>query len=366
MIHDSKQIKVALFIALLIFQLSNRQLITSDISLPEIQSNSTIALDSEEYHTLIDGATNLIHNGCYKEAKQVYEKIIDHYPENPVGYLYMADLYQNIMRNYRVRMFEPEFEKFINLAIEKGKIATKKDKEDALSYLCLGKAYGYLSLYKIGKCQWFGAFRCGLKGRSYLMKAVKTAPNFYDAYCGLGIYHYWRSAKSRAFWFLPFIGDDRQKGIHELWQAVNKGNHCEIDAKYSLISIYYNEANYEQAWELNSQLYELFPVDPPCLNMRGRLLEKRGEWEEAEKTVRQLLDNLTASQYNSVGYQVECHYRLALSLYKQGQFNQALGECESALLLSKSYEPSQELEDPLEDMEEILNAAKRLYENLIK
>jgi len=214
-------------------------------------------------------------------------------------------------------MFEPEFETFINLAIAKGKIAIDKNKEDALSYFCLGKAYGYLSLYKIGKCKWFGAFRCGLKGHSCLKKAVKTAPNFYDAYCGLGIYHYWRSAKSRA-------------------------------------------------WELNSQLYELFPVDPACLNMRGRILEKRGEWAEAEKIFRTLLDNLTASQYNSVGYQVECHYRLALSLYKQGQFNQALRECERALLLSKSYEPSLELEDPLEGMEEILNAAKRLYENLVK
>ena len=128
--------------------------------------------------------------------------------------------------------------------------------------------------------------------------------------------------------------------------------------------IYYNEANYEKAWEINQELYELFPKNPSCLYMRGRILEQQRKWEEATDAFRQLLDCLMASGYRSTGYQIECHYRMALYLSKQKQFCQALEKCEFALQLSKLRNPSEELEGPLESTKEVLNDAQKLYREL--
>ncbi|MBC8235569.1 tetratricopeptide repeat protein, partial [bacterium] len=121
-----------------------------------------------------------------------------------------------------------------------------------------------------------------------------------------------------------------------------------------------------KAWEVNQQLYNLFPNNPACLYMRGRILEQLGKWKEAEETFRRLLNHLMASEYRCIGYQIECHYRLAFYLSKQKQFYQALRECELALQLSKLYSSSKELEGHLESTKEILNDARKLHQQLLK
>ena len=335
-------------------------------TLPEFQANSAVSLDDDTLHSLIDYGIGLVDAGHYDEALEGCRKLTLCYPESPVGYFYTAALYQVIMRNYRVKTNEQQFERFINLAIETGERAVKKDKEDSISYLYLGGAYGYRALHKIRKHKWFSAFRDGSKSISRLEKAIEAEPTLYDTYYGLGVYHYWRSAKSRTFWFLPFIGDERQKGIDELWQSIRKGKHSEIEGKYALMAICYNEANYGKAWEVNQQLYKLFPNNPSCLYMRGRILEQQGKWKEAEEAFRKLLNHLIASEYKSIGYQIECHYRIALYLSKQKQFQQASKECKLALQLGKLCNPDEELEGPLESAKEILHDAQKLRQQLLK
>jgi tetratricopeptide (TPR) repeat protein len=334
--------------------------------LPDVQVNLTVSHNDDAFHALVNQGIDLMNEGCYQEALESCKNLILYYPESPVGYFYTAACYQTIMRNYRVRTFEPEFKRYINLAIETGEAAVKKDRRDAISSCYLGGAYGYKALHKVLNREWLSAFRDGKRNISHLEEAIKTEPTLYDAYYGLGVYHYWRSAKSKALWFLPFIGDERQKGIAELWQAIHKGRHSAIEGRYALTTIYYNEADYQKAWEVNQQLHNLFPNSPACLYMRGRILEKQGKWKRAEMTFRRLLNHLIASEYRSISYQIECHYHLAFYLAKQKQFDPALRECELALQLSKLQNPAKELEGHLESTEEILDAAHKLHRQLVK
>jgi len=343
-------------------------------NLPDVQVNLTISHvenpdgdgDDDAFYSLVSHGMDLINEGHYQGALESCENLMLYYPESPVGYFYIAALYQIIMRNYRVRTYESQFERYINLAIEKGEEALKKDQRDAMSHFYLGAAYGYKALHKSLKREWFSAFKDGQRNISCLKEAIQVEPTLYDAYYGLGVYHYWRSAKSKTFWFLPFIGDERQKGIDELWKSIHKGKHSAIEGRYALTTIYYNEADYQKAWDVNQQLYGLFPNNPACLYMRGRILEKLGKWKKAEMTFRRLLNHLMASEYRGIGYQIECHYRLAFYLSKQKQFYQALRECELALQLSKLHNPSKELEGHLENTKEILEEARKLHRQLLK
>jgi tetratricopeptide (TPR) repeat protein len=269
------------------------------------------------------------------------------------------------MRNYRVRDLEPQFEKFIDLAIKIGEKALEKNSKDAVAYMYLGKARGHRGVHRINQKKFFYGFVDGLKGCSSLNKAIELAPTLYDAYYGVGIYHYWRSAKSKAFWFLPFIGDNRQKGIDEIRLSIQKGMHSEIESKYALVSIYYHEKDYEKAYQLNQQLHQLFPDNPAAMYMKGIIEEKQGKWKEAQQTFQQLLSHLVASEYRSFGYQAECHYRIALYLSKQGHFKKAIKECEIALSLCEQRDASKELEDALEIKEGIFQKTQELYETLL-
>jgi len=165
---------------------------------------------------------------------------------------------------------------------------------------------------------------------------------------------------------LPFIGDNRQKGIDEIWLSIQKGRHSEIEGKYALVSIYYNEKDYDKSYQLNQRLYQLFPDSPAAMYMKGLIEEKQKKWQEAQQTFQQLLAHLRAAEYKSLGYQAECHYRIAFYLSQEGQFDEAIKECEIALKLGEQRNASKELEDALSNTEDILKEARKLYEKLLE
>jgi len=319
-----------------------------------------------DLETLINRGICFTYAGQYREAEETYHRIIDLYPKNPAGYYYLAALYQMVMRNYRVRDFEAQFEKYIDLAIKVSEQALKRNSNDAAACMYLGNARGHRGVHRINQHKFFRGFVDGMKGASYLGKSIELEPTFYDAYYGSGIYHYWRSAKAKEHWFLPFIGDDRKKGIDEIKLSIQKGEHSEIEGKYALVPIYYNEENYDQAYQLNQQLFHLFPDNPGTMYMKGLIEEKQGKWNEVQQTFQQLLSHLLASEYKSFGYQTECHYRIAFSLLKQGEFEEAMKECKLALKLGERYDESKELEDALTSMEDILKDARKLHEQLLR
>jgi hypothetical protein len=53
---------------------------------------------------------------------------------------------------------------------------------------------------------------------------AQADPQFWDAYLGLGVYHYYGSMLTKAYWFLPGFGDQRQKGLNEIRQARERGS----------------------------------------------------------------------------------------------------------------------------------------------
>jgi len=199
---------------------------------------------------------------------------------------------------------------------------------------------------------------------SSLKKAVKIDTSLYDAYYGLGTFHYWRSAKSKILRFLIFR-KDQQKGINEVWKAIKKGRYTDIEGKYALVAIYYDCGDYEKAFTLNQELNELFPPNPSCLYMRCQLYEQQGKWEAAKQTLHQLLQHLLNSEYKSIGYEVECHYRIAHCHYKLGEYDKALEHVKKVLDLRNERDASKEMEGPLEDFDEIVEKAVNLYGTLL-
>jgi len=322
------------------------------------------ALDSTSHKLLLQGL-HQVHIEQYHQALVTFEDLIKHRPQHPVGYFCEAAVYKTIMQNYRITAFEPQLDSLLNLTINVGNQAIQNNKEDALAYFYMGGAYGFRGLHKVRKRDYWGAFKDGLNGISNLKKAVKIDTSLCDVYYGLGTFHYWRSAKSKVLRFLLFR-KDQQKGIDEVWIAIDKGRYTDIEGKYALVAIYYDYGDYEKAFSLNQDLYELFPSNPSCLYMRSKLYEQRGKWGEARQIFHQLLKHLLNSEYRSIGYEVECYYSIAHSHYKLGESEQALKYVKKALDLRNKRDASKELEGPLEDFDEIVKKAVNLYGAVIK
>jgi len=322
-----------------------------------------IALDSTSHKLLLQGL-HQVHIEEYNQALVTFEELIQHHPQHPVGYFCASAVYKTIMQNYRITAFEPQLDSLLNLTIKTGNEAIQNNEQDALAYFYLGGAYGFRGLHKVRKRDYWGAFKDGLNGISNLKKAVKIDTSLYDAYYGLGTFHYWRSAKSKILRLLIFR-NDQQKGINEVWKAIEKGSYTDIEGKYALVAIYYDYGDYEKAFSVNQELYELFPTNPSCLYMRCQLYEQQGNWEQAKQTSQQLLSHLLNSDYQSIGYEVECHYRIAHCHYKLGELDAALEQVKKALELRNERDASKEMEGPLEDFDEIVDKAVNLYGTIL-
>lgn len=174
-------------------------------------------------HTLLEQGLHQFHEDNYNRALNLFNQLIELHPNCPIGYFLVAAVYQTIMRNYRTRIYECEFEKFINWAIEIGNKAIEQDRENALNYFYLGGAYGYRGLHKVRGRNWISAYIDGYKGMHNLKTALEKDPELYDVYYGLGTFHYWLGARSKIIRFLFYYKGDRQQGIDELLKAIKMG-----------------------------------------------------------------------------------------------------------------------------------------------
>lgn len=306
----------------------------------------------------------LVDHESYDEALGLFDSLIVMYPAHPIGYFGAAATYQTIMRNHRVNAHEAEYDSVLNKAIDVGREALRTYRRDPLVRFYLGGSYGFRGLFKVRKREWFGAFQDGLKGLNALERALDMDPALYDAYYGLGLYHYWRSAKGNLGGIISLFSRDRARGIREIWTAIEKGRYSEVSGKYALVATYYDAGEYEKAWAINEDLFRRFPSNPSCLYMRSRICQRLGYWEEMEKASRSLLVRIREAPYVSVGYEMECFLRIAEAQVRQGRFEEAVINLEKGLQLEVSRDDSKEVEGPLEDLEEIVEALAALKKEI--
>ena len=203
----------------------------------------------------IDLGTNL----QYKESYEVFQQLIELEPDNPRGYFLRSAIYfwmfSEDIKNEEVG------NKFRDLSYEAVEIAEarlEEDENDIEARFFLGGAYGSLGRYYAMTRSFLNAYWYGKKGKNYLEEVVEMDSTYYDAYLGLGIFHYLADILPRFVKILSFvlgIEGDKEQGIKEIKLAAEKGTYTKTEAMFFLGAIYtYRERKYEEAIKIFNQL----------------------------------------------------------------------------------------------------------------
>lgn len=224
----------------------------------------------------------------YPAAIEKIETIIKNEPDNPLGYFLLGSVYQTISEKFR----NDSLKNIITENLEKSiKLAKQRFNNDSQNpdwpFIC-GAAYGYRALHRAFHGGWWGAFQDGIKCNSNLKKALKLDSTYYDCYLGLGAYHYYKTVKSKAFLWLPFVADRREQGIEELRLCIDSGYLATHGARESLLRIYLEEKRYEELLGLADSLEKLTPYDPYSLLFYVRGLTELNRLDEAKEKLRKL------------------------------------------------------------------------------
>lgn len=313
---------------------------------------------------LIQRSLEQLHLEQFDSALAVCTELRHSWPQDPAGYLLAAGVYQTMMRDYRLRLFEARFDSLIQSAVA---LADKQVSTEASAerLFMLGTGRGYRGLHRFRCGEWAAGFRDAVLALNAMERALQREAALVDPYLALGVYEYWKSAK------LNFAGGlfagKREQAIAALESVRQRGRYVAVDAAYSLQTIHIHEENYTQALEINDWLLQRFPQNVSALYHRGLILEKLDRVAEALTVWENVISRIRAFIQASDGYLAECHLhraqlseRLPAAASTGGANEHVILALQLARTHARQRVAEKELEGPLASFREINKAIAQM------
>ncbi|MCB9512080.1 MAG: tetratricopeptide repeat protein [Deferribacteres bacterium] len=243
------------------------------------------AQDNQVYQISFEGI-DYAYNMEFDKALNRFDAIINIDPQNPHGHLLKAISHYYL---YLVDMENKSAESsFRELAATTSEVAQKRlqrNRDDQDAMFALGTINMYLAAYYGENNGWMRAYWYGKEGINYLEALTEKNPAYYDAYLGLGLYHYYAAVMPKlvkAISFLLGVEADRRRGLQELEVARQKGTYASVEAKFFLGYIYlYLEKNYQKAVSYFRELCDVYPNNPVFRIVLGDSYRKFGKHDLA-------------------------------------------------------------------------------------
>ena len=205
------------------------------------------------------------------EAKKDFELAVQKYPDNPfphfgIAMTKWAEL--EYLEDESNPKLAEEYGTLTDHAIEVAKVWIKKHPADGNAYMCLGGMYGLRARLAVMQHRWITAYFDGKKAISNTRKALKTDPQVYDAYLGLGMYEYYAGTLSGVIKILAkfFLSGDAKQGVEYIKLCKEKGYFNSLAAELLLIEIYTEPGNQFRdpatAVKWSAELRKIYPNHP--------------------------------------------------------------------------------------------------------
>lgn len=260
--------------------------------------------------TILSGI-HAFHESEYQKSLDYFQKVQLALPEHPAGYFYRAAVLKWMGTDHRSTKFYNEFDKEISKAISKAKALKKAQPENPWAYFYLGGAIGFRGLQHTDMGRFIKGYNDGTTGVRQLFKAVELKPDLYDAYYGIGLFHYWVGFFSDFLAWLPGLGGNKQQGIEELEKSYANGKYTRMEAICSRLRIHTTEKEYKKAIALANELIEKNPDYIYLHWYRAATYESMGEWSLAQKDYSWLFKYIQDNDLKNPNFMMDVHSHLA-------------------------------------------------------
>ncbi len=151
-------------------------------------------------------------------------------------------------------------------AIEVSEDYQDDHEDDADVLTCLGSLYGYKAFAHARQKSYLKAAWDGKKSLDFFNDAIRLDPKNYDAYLGLGCYHYFGAFAPKGLqWVISMLGidGDAKLGVREIKLALEKGTYSTVEAQYYLAQFLpWQTGSFEYSETLLDDLNKRFPQNP--------------------------------------------------------------------------------------------------------
>jgi tetratricopeptide (TPR) repeat protein len=273
-----------------------------------------------------------IYNLEFDSASTEFQKVIQAYPQHPVGYFLdaMVDWWE-ISTNSRDKRMDERFLRKVSRVITLCDSILGQNENDIVGLFFKGGIMGFRGRFFVLRNDWAAAALDGKRAFDLVQKCQEVAPGNRDVMLGIGIYHYFmESIPERYPAVKPLIAmlppGDKRAGIAELKLAAQSARYASTEAKVVLLQLQYGmERNYTEALAIAEQLCGDYPKNSMFKAYLGRCYVQLGNYDKMEGAWREILNNCIDRK---VGYDNiiarESMYYIGLSLMQRGKYDEAL------------------------------------------
>jgi tetratricopeptide (TPR) repeat protein len=326
-------------------------------------SSSLKAAVGDVFDPRIDRGLEILYQGQYQEAIDTFDAFINQHPQNPAGYFFKAGAYQLRSMAYETEVWDNTQTSLLDSSLELANKAVAMDRRDPWAFFIRGGTYAYRAAIKVRSKDYFSALSNGLSAVSDLNKAAALDPQLYDAYMGIGSFHYFRTKAASVLKWLPFIGDNREQGIAEIKLAIEKGRYSKVMAQNGLAWIYVDYEKYQLALEQARQLENSYPQNHVFFWIAPEVYWRTRQWDQASAGYARLLKLLDQSQPMNNFNRVVVGSRLAKCYYQGKKYREALEASQKALGLALDERSARRLKNERSRAYEVLKQAEKKLKN---
>jgi tetratricopeptide (TPR) repeat protein len=326
-------------------------------------SSSLKAAVGDVFDPRIDRGLEILYQGQYQEAIDTFDAFINQHPQNPAGYFFKAGAYQLRSMAYETEVWDNTQTSLLDSSLELANKAVAMDRRDPWAFFIRGGTYAYRAAIKVRSKDYFSALSNGLSAVSDLNKAAALDPQLYDAYMGIGSFHYFRTKAASVLKWLPFIGDNREQGIAEIKLAIEKGRYSKVMAQNGLAWIYVDYEKYQLALEQARQLENSYPQNHVFFWIAPEVHWRTRQWDQASAGYARLLKLLDQSQPMNNFNRVVVGSRLAKCYYQGKKYREALEASQKSLGLALDERSARRLKNERSRAYEVLKQAEKKLKN---
>ena len=282
-------------------------IITALFLLLPLTATSALDLDSTYVVQLRRGINYTIVEQ-FDSARMVFRQMLATDSLDHAARLYLAGVDHAEMMDREDYSHKDRFEADADATIQLAERNLAAARDSAWAYLTIGNAHAYVASLEAKAGSWWTAMRRGLKAKGAYLDALKIDRNLYDAYLGLGTYHYWKSAKTEFINWLPFVGDRKDDGVSELQLAVDSSLFSNDLARNSLIWIQLERKEPQLALENARELSAKFPQSRLIKWGMAFSCYAAGRMHEAVNYFGEIVTSLESDSTQNYFNLIECRY----------------------------------------------------------
>ena len=315
-----------------------------------LEVNSVFA-NTPNFDSAVVAGIHQIYNIKFQKAEETFRSLIADYPDHPAGrfFLAMIDWWKILLDPDNESYDDIFFQKLEDVIYQCDRIL-KKDQDNVDALFFKGGAIGFRGRLRAFRESWLKAADDGREALPIVEKAASLDPKNVDVQLGFGIYDYYAAVIPEQNSFLKplmifFPSGDKQRGIKELKNTAQNGRYTKYEARYFLMTLYYNyENNPFAADEYAKELTADFPDNPTFERWEGRISVRKGDYASAFNIFQDVLrkGEMNYPGYNILSAKREADYYIGLQYKNLKQLDSSKYFFNECAELSKQIEKGNE------------------------